>query len=85
MPQSQLIEDNITVDHIADACSETSHSYVDQPSESIFSTFLFSEISKLLTKPVEKVLSCPLQQPMHGSGDVKHSHSYINYGTGMGE
>ena len=42
VPQGQLIEDNITVDHIIDACGETSHSYVDQPAENSFCTFPFS-------------------------------------------
>ncbi|XP_040121249.1 wiskott-Aldrich syndrome protein family member 1-like [Oryx dammah] len=85
VPQGQLIEDNITVDHIIDACGETSHSHVDQSAENSFCTFPFSEISKRLTRTVGKVLSSPLQQPMHGAGDVKNSHTYVNYGTGMGE
>lgn len=67
------------------ACGETSHSYVDQPAENSFCTFPFSEISKLLTKTVGKVLSSPLQQPMHGAGNVKNSYVYVNYETGMGE
>ncbi|XP_043753350.1 wiskott-Aldrich syndrome protein family member 1-like [Cervus elaphus] len=86
VPQGQPIEDNITVGHITtDACGETSHSYVDQSAENSFCSFPFSEISKLLTRTVGKVLSSPLQQPMHGAGDVKNSHTYVNYGTGMGE
>nr|XP_020735962.1 wiskott-Aldrich syndrome protein family member 1-like [Odocoileus virginianus texanus] len=85
VPQGQPIEDNITVGHITDACGETSHSYVDQSAKNSFCFFPFSEISKLLTRTVGKVFSRPLQQPMHGAGDVKNSHTYVNYGTGMGE
>ena len=79
VPQGQPIEENITVGHITDACGETSHSYVDQSAKNSFCSFPFSEISKLLTRTVAKVLSRPLQQPMHGAGDVKNSHTYVNY------
>ena len=75
VPQGQPIEDNITVDHITDACGKTSHSYVDQSAENSFCTFPFSETSKFLTRPGGKVLSSPLQQPMYQAGNVKNSHT----------
>ena len=75
VPQGQPIEDNVTVDHITDACGKTSHSYVDQSAENSFCTFPFSETSKFLTRPGGKVLSSPLQQPMYRAGDVKNSHT----------
>lgn len=79
------MEDNISVDHILAACGKTSHSYVEQPAENSFSTFPLSESNKLLPKTVGKMLSSPLQQEMPRAGDVKSSHTYVNYGTGMGE
>uniref|UniRef100_H0XSY9 Uncharacterized protein n=1 Tax=Otolemur garnettii TaxID=30611 RepID=H0XSY9_OTOGA len=84
-PQCQLTEVDVLVEHISAACGKASHSYVDQPAVNSFSTFQFSEISKLLTRAVGKVLSRPLHLPMHGAGDLKNSLNYVNYGTGVGE
>ncbi|KAG3272491.1 hypothetical protein H1C71_030692 [Ictidomys tridecemlineatus] len=85
-PQIQLVDNYVPVNHIQDACREFSHSCVNQPDARCPpSEFPFTEISKLLTRAVGKVLCSPLNIPRNGSGDLKNSLTYVNYGTGMGE
>ncbi|XP_062940758.1 actin-binding protein WASF1-like [Cynocephalus volans] len=86
MPQSQLIEDEISVKYIQAACEEVSHSYVNQPTASTsFSIYAFNEIGKHLTRAVGKVLSSPLHLPVNGTRDLKNSLTHVSYGTGRGK
>ncbi|MBZ3874111.1 Wiskott-Aldrich syndrome protein family member 1 [Sciurus carolinensis] len=86
VPQIQLMKNYVPVNHIQDAYREVSHSCVNQPDAcSPPSAFPFSEISKLLTRAVGKVLCSPVNMPRNGAGDLKNSLTYVNYGTGMGE
>lgn len=86
VPQSQMLEDDVSVDYVPAACNEVSHSYEDQPDESSsFSSSSLCEISTLVTRAVGKVLFSSLHVPMHGVGGVKNSFTCVNYGIGMGE
>ncbi|XP_008585059.1 PREDICTED: wiskott-Aldrich syndrome protein family member 1-like [Galeopterus variegatus] len=86
MPQSQLIENEVSVKYSQAACEEVSHSYVNQPTASTsFSFYPFSEIGMHLTRAVGKALSSPLHLPVNGTRDLKNSLTYVSYGTGRGK
>ena len=86
VPQTQLMEDHVSVYHVPAACREASPSYVDQPDESSsFSSLPLCEINKLVTRAVGEVISSSPYLPTHGAGEVKNSLTYVRYGTGRGE
>ncbi|XP_058515111.1 actin-binding protein WASF1-like [Ochotona princeps] len=85
-PQSQGFQNNASVSHMQTTCGEITNSHANQPTQPSLTSYQFNEISeigRLLTRTVGKMLSRPLCKLMDGARDLKPP--CISYGIGMGE